>query len=50
MTDSAGSPFGVRRIVSKNGRAFPLQLDGDYIGDVTDVELGVRPLALAVVS
>jgi diacylglycerol kinase family enzyme len=38
------------RIESKDGRPFPLQLDGDHIGDFTEVELGVRPLALAVVS
>jgi diacylglycerol kinase family enzyme len=38
------------RIVSKDGRRFPLQLDGDHVGDVTQVELGVRHLALPVVS
>jgi len=38
------------RITSKNDRPFPLQLDGDHIGDFTEIELGVRPLALPVVS
>jgi diacylglycerol kinase family enzyme len=38
------------RIVSKDGRPFPLQLDGDHVGDLTEVELGVRHLALPVVS
>ncbi|MDQ3933435.1 MAG: NAD(+)/NADH kinase [Actinomycetota bacterium] len=38
------------RIVSKNDRPFPLQLDGDHIGDFHEVELGVRPLGLPVVS
>jgi diacylglycerol kinase family enzyme len=38
------------RIVSANDRPFPLQLDGDHIGDFMEIELGVRPLALAVVS
>ena len=38
------------RIESANDRPFPLQLDGDYIGDFTEVELGVRPLALPIVS
>jgi diacylglycerol kinase family enzyme len=38
------------RIASKDGRPFPLQLDGDHIGNFTEIDLGVRPLALAVVS
>jgi diacylglycerol kinase family enzyme len=38
------------RIRSKNDREFPLQLDGDHVGDLTEVELGVKPLALPVVS
>jgi diacylglycerol kinase family enzyme len=38
------------RIVSADNRAFPLQLDGDHIGDFHDVEVGIRPLALRVVS
>ena len=38
------------RIVSRDGRPFPLQLDGDHIGDFMEIDLGVRPLALAVVS
>jgi diacylglycerol kinase family enzyme len=38
------------RIASVDGRPFPLQLDGDHIGDFDEVELGVRPLGLAVVS
>jgi diacylglycerol kinase family enzyme len=38
------------RIVSRDGRPFPLQLDGDHIGDITELDLSVRPLALAVVS
>jgi diacylglycerol kinase family enzyme len=38
------------RIESANGRAFPLQLDGDYIGDFDELELDVKPLALPVVS
>lgn len=38
------------RIESANGRPFPMQLDGDYVGDFEKVELGVRPLALPIVS
>jgi len=38
--------------VDSGGRArpFPLQVDGDYIGDYTEVELGIEPAALTVVS
>ena len=38
------------RIVAAGDRPFPLQLDGDHIGEFDEVELGVRPLGLAVVS
>jgi diacylglycerol kinase family enzyme len=38
------------RIVSRDSRPFPLQLDGDHVGDFMEMDLGVRPLALAVVS
>jgi diacylglycerol kinase family enzyme len=38
------------RITSRNDRPFPLQLDGDHIGDFTEVDLGVRHLALPIVS
>ncbi|HEX8744822.1 MAG TPA: diacylglycerol kinase family protein [Thermoleophilaceae bacterium] len=38
------------RIVSRDDRPFPLQLDGDHVGDYMEMDLGVRPLALAVVS
>ena len=31
-------------------RSFPLQMDGDYIGDYTEVELGIEPGALTVVA
>jgi diacylglycerol kinase family enzyme len=31
-------------------RSFPLQVDGDYIGDYTGVELGIEPGALTVVA
>ena len=31
-------------------RAFPVQVDGDYIGDRTKVELGVEPGALTIVA
>jgi diacylglycerol kinase family enzyme len=31
-------------------RPFPVQVDGDYIGERTSLELGVEPGALTVVS
>ena len=33
-----------------DGRPFPVQVDGDYIGEFAEVEFGVRPAGLAVVS
>jgi len=38
--------------VDKDGRprAFPVQVDGDYIGDRTRIELGVDPGALTIVA
>jgi diacylglycerol kinase family enzyme len=38
--------------VDEGGRArpFPLEVDGDYIGDYTEVELGIEPRALTVVA
>ena len=38
-TDKEGAP-----------RAFPVQVDGDYIGDRTSVALGVLPAALTIVA
>ena len=31
-------------------RAFPLEMDGDYIGDYTEVEFGIEPAALSVIA
>jgi len=38
--------------VDKQGRTrpFPVQVDGDYIGDYSQVELGVEPAALTIVA
>jgi diacylglycerol kinase family enzyme len=38
------------RIRSADGRPLPLQVDGDYIGELDEAEFGVRPDALTVVS
>jgi diacylglycerol kinase family enzyme len=38
------------RIVSADGRPVPLQVDGDWIGDVTEARFDVSPRALAVVA
>ena len=38
------------RCVSSDGRAIPLHVDGDHIGDVSEALFGVMPGALGVVS
>ena len=38
------------RCVSADGRAIPLHVDGDHIGDVSEAVFGVMPGALGVVS
>jgi len=38
------------RVVSADGRPVPLEVDGDWIGDVTEARFDVSPRALAVVS
>jgi diacylglycerol kinase family enzyme len=38
------------RIVSADGRPVPLEVDGDWIGDVVEAHFDVSPRALAVVS
>lgn len=38
------------RCVSSDGRAIPLHVDGDHVGDVTEAVFGIRPAALGVVS
>jgi len=38
------------RVESADGKPFPLQLDGDYIGEFEEIEFGVQPAGLAVVS
>jgi len=41
---------GELRCVSSDGRAIPLHVDGDHVGDVTEAVFGVLPGALRVVS
>jgi diacylglycerol kinase family enzyme len=38
------------RVETTDGRPFPLQLDGDYVGEFEEIEFGVEPAGLAVVS
>jgi diacylglycerol kinase family enzyme len=38
------------RVVSADGRAVPVQVDGDYIGDATEAVFGVWPGALRIVA
>jgi diacylglycerol kinase family enzyme len=35
---------------SADGRALPLQVDGDYLGEVTEARYSVLPQALNIVS
>jgi diacylglycerol kinase family enzyme len=38
------------KVVTADGEPFPLQMDGDYVGEFREVEFGVVPAGLAVVS
>jgi diacylglycerol kinase family enzyme len=38
------------RVVAQDDRPFPVQVDGDFIGEFSEVEYGVRPGGLVVVS
>jgi diacylglycerol kinase family enzyme len=38
------------RVEALDDRPFPVQVDGDYIGEFAEVEFGVRPAGLVVVS
>ena len=38
------------RVVSTNERPFPLQVDGDYVGEFDEAAYEVAPLSLTVVS
>jgi diacylglycerol kinase family enzyme len=37
-------------VSSASGRPLPLQVDGDYIGEVTEARFRIRPRALTVVA
>ena len=37
-------------VSSATGRPLPLQVDGDYIGEVSEARFTIRPRALSVVS
>ena len=38
------------RCVSADGRAIPIQVDGDHIGDAAEAVFGISPGALTVVA
>jgi diacylglycerol kinase family enzyme len=38
------------RVVSRDERPLPLQVDGDYIGEADEAVFGVTPNGIAVVS
>jgi diacylglycerol kinase family enzyme len=44
------SDLRAARVRSADGRPLPLQVDGDYIGEVHEAEFGIHPAALTVVS
>jgi diacylglycerol kinase family enzyme len=37
-------------VSSATGRPLPLQVDGDYIGEVTEARFSIRPRALTIVA
>jgi diacylglycerol kinase family enzyme len=38
------------RVRSRDDRPLPIQVDGDYLGEVDEAEFGVRPAGISVVS
>jgi diacylglycerol kinase family enzyme len=42
--------FSEMTVRSADGRALPLQVDGDYLGDVTEARYSIMPRALNVIS
>jgi diacylglycerol kinase family enzyme len=43
-------PLDAARVVSVDDRPFPVQVDGDFIGEFDEVEYRVAPKVLSVVS
>jgi hypothetical protein len=35
---------------SEDGRRFPVEVDGDYLGDFDEISYGITPRGLAVVA
>jgi diacylglycerol kinase family enzyme len=44
------SGFSELLVETSDGRPLPLQVDGDYLGDVTEARYSIRPQALTVVA
>src|SRR5206468_1445290 len=44
------NPVRMRLEADRTIRAFPVQLDGDYIGEHSEVDIGIEPAALTVVA
>ncbi|MBV9213890.1 MAG: diacylglycerol kinase family lipid kinase, partial [Actinobacteria bacterium] len=38
------------RVVAADDSPFPMQVDGDYVGEFRELDFGVEPAALSVVS
>ena len=47
---TALSEFTEMTVGTSDGRPLPLQVDGDYIGEVAEARYSILPLALNVVS
>jgi hypothetical protein len=38
------------RVHSRDGRPVPLEVDGDWLGDVTEADFGITPGGLSVIA
>ena len=38
------------RVRSRDGRPVPLEVDGDWLGDVTEADFGITPGGLSVIA
>jgi hypothetical protein len=43
-------PLTSFRVISTDGRPFPLQVDGDFVGEFTEADYDAAPASLTVVS
>ena len=43
-------PVRTAVVTTRDGRPFPIEADGDYLGDYERVDYGIAPRSLAVVA